>query len=119
MHPRRQARFNELITQVVSSLVPTLKDPAMGFLTITGAEISPDVSIVRIFYSVLGSEQEKEGTALALQRAKPYFRRELAKLENMRRVPQLIFVFDESAEKADRVNRILNQINEEQNDGSH
>lgn len=119
MHPRRQARFNELISQTISSLVPQLKDPSLGFITITGAEISPDVSLAKIFYSVFGSAEEKDKTAQALERAKPFFRRHLAQLENMRRVPQLVFVYDESVERADRVNRILNQLHNENHEPHH
>jgi len=113
MHPRRQARFNELVTQTVSRLIPTLKDPELGFITITGAEVSPDVSVARIFFSVLGTDEEKEGTKKALERAKPYIRHELASLENMRKVPQLVFVFDRGVENADRVNRILHTLEQE------
>ena len=116
MHPRRQARFNELVSQTVSRLIPTLKDPALGFITITGAEVSPDVSLAKIFFSVYGTDEEKEGTKIALERAKPYIRRELAKLENMRKVPQLHFIYDRGVENADRVNRILHALEHENDD---
>ena len=115
MHPRRLVRLNELIHQTVSEAVLHLKDPAIGFLTITGAEISPDVSLAKIFYSVLGTPDEQEKTAEALDRAKPYIRGQVAKLENLRRVPQLLFVYDASVERADRVARILNVIHNEEN----
>lgn len=113
MHPRRLIRLGELIMQTISSAVPHLKDPELGFITITGAELSPDVSTVKVFYSVLGSEIDKKKTAAALDRAKSHLRSEVGKLENIRRVPHLIFIFDESVERADRVSRILNTINEE------
>lgn len=119
MHPRRQARFNELISQTISSLIPSLKDPALGFLTITGAEVSSDLSVAKVYYSVYGTPQEKESTKTALERAKPFIRREVAKLENMRKVPQLIFIYDDTAEKADRLNQIFNRIHEEEHDNGH
>lgn len=113
MHPRRLVRLQELIHQTVSQIALQLKDPGIGFITITAAEISPDVSVARIYYSVLGTKEEKEATAQALERAKPHIRHEVGKLENLRRVPQLIFLYDESVEKADRVNRLLHSIQNE------
>ncbi len=113
MHPRRIVRLQELILQTVSQATLHLKDPAIGFVTITGAEISPDVSLAKIFYSVLGTETEREATAAALERAKSYIRHEVGKLENLRRVPEIAFFYDESVERADRVNRLLHTIENE------
>lgn len=116
MHPRRLARLNELILQTVSRAALNLKDPGIGFITITGSEISHDVSTAKIFYSVLGTPMEREATAEALERAKPFIRREVGQLENLRRVPHLIFLYDDSVERADRVNRLLNTIHQEKDD---
>jgi len=113
MHPRRAARLNELILQTVSRAALGLKDPGIHFLTFTSAEISADVSVVRLFYSVLGSLEDREETKAALERAKPFFRHEIGQLENMRRVPNLVFMYDESVERADRVTRLLNTIQNE------
>jgi ribosome-binding factor A len=112
--------LNELILQTVSQVALTLKDPGIGFITITGCDTSADVSLSKIFYSILGSPEEKEATAQALERAKPYIRGELAKLENLRRVPNIMFVFDDAVERADRVNRILHNLHQEKDsNGSH
>ena len=113
MHPRRLARLNELIHQTISQEVVNLKDPGIGFLTITGADVSPDLSLARIYYSVLGSDKERKSTAEALERAKPHLRREVGRLENLRKVPQLAFFYDESVERADRVTRLLSSIQNE------
>lgn len=113
MQPRRLERLTELIQQTVSRAVLTLKDPGLGFLTITGAEISNDLYTAKIFYSVLGTDQEKEETAAALERAKSHLRHEIGQLENLRRVPNLIFMYDHSVERADRVARLLNSIRDE------
>jgi ribosome-binding factor A len=113
VHPRRLVRLNELIQQTVSRLTLTLKDPGVGFITITACETSPDVSLTKIFYSVLGEPSTRGETAAALERAKPYIRSELAKLENIRRVPHILFQYDDGIDRADRVNRILNTIHEE------
>ena len=113
MHPRRLTRLNELIQQTVSQIVLGLKDPGIGFITITGADTSPDVTLVKVFYSVLGTDEEREATAAALERARPYIRHEVGQMENLRRVPDLMFVYDESVERADRVNRLLHSIETE------
>lgn len=113
MHPRRLARLNELILQTVSNLLLNLKDPQIGFITTTGADVSADLSIARIYYSVLGTPAEKEATAQALERAKSYVRREVGRLENLRKVPEIIFVYDDTAERADRVLRLMNAIENE------
>ncbi len=113
MHPRRLTRLNELIQQSISQAVLGLKDPGLGFVTITGAETAPDVSVSRIYYSVLGENQDREATAQAFERAKPHLRSQLGKMENLRRVPQLIFIYDTSVERADRVTRLLNTIHDE------
>ncbi len=110
MHPRRLVRLNELIQQTVSRVALTLKDPGIGFITITGCDTSADVSLSKIYYSVLGNTEERAATAVALDRAKPYIRGEVAQLENIRRVPQFVFIYDDAVERAARVNQILNTI---------
>lgn len=118
MHPRRLERLTELIQQTISRIILNLKDPGLGFVTITGAELTPDVSLAKIFYSVLGSPMEKQATMDALERAKPRIRHEVAQLENLRRVPEIIFIYDETPERADKVFRILNKLeNERKNNG--
>jgi ribosome-binding factor A len=112
MHPRRLTRLNELIQQAISREVLNLKDPGLGFVTITGADTAPDISITKVYYSVLGENQKREETAQAFERARPHLRSELGKLENLRRVPQLVFIYDTSVERADRVTRLLNSIHE-------
>ena len=113
MHPRRLVRLNELILQTVSRAALDLKDPAIGFVTITGADLAPDISHAKIFYSVLGDGRQRELTETALERAKSHLRYEVGRLENLRKVPQLVFVYDDSVERASRVSALLNSIKEE------
>ncbi len=113
MHPRRLTRLNELIQQTISQLALNLKDPDIGFITITGAETTNDVTLTKVYYSVLGTPKEIKATAQALERAKSHIRREVGQLENLRRVPQIQFYYDDSVEKADRINRLMHVIEEE------
>jgi len=117
MLTRRIERLSELIQQTVSKMILTLKDPQIGFVTITGATVTQDISLAKIFYSVLGTAEQKEATMAALDRARPHIRRELARLENLRKVPELLFVYDESVERADRVHRILETLEKERKTG--
>ena len=100
--------------QTVSKLVLEMRDPKMGFVTITGASAAPDLALVKITYSVLGTAEEKTNTAEVFQKAKSFFRRELGQLENLRKVPDIMFIYDAGIEYADRVNRIINKIHIEE-----
>jgi len=113
MHPRRLTRLNELILQKVSRIALQLKDPDIGLMTITGAETTPDVSLTKVYYSVLGGEKERKATAVALERAKSFIRYEVGRLENLRRVPHIEFYYDQSVENADRMNRLFKTIEDE------
>ena len=63
MHPRRMERLNEFLKQQISAMIPRLKEHKLGFLTITAADLAPDLSSLRVYYSVLGSDVDKQNTA--------------------------------------------------------
>jgi ribosome-binding factor A len=113
MSRRRQERVTELIQQEISKLIPKLKDPGLGFITILAVRLSPDFNLAKVFYSVLGSDDEKTRTQEALTRAKGFFRARLRALENLKNAPDLMFVLDNSAEEAQKVLDVLNQLNHE------
>ncbi|HAH08353.1 MAG TPA: 30S ribosome-binding factor RbfA [Elusimicrobia bacterium] len=110
----RSDRLKELFLHEISGLVSQLKDPGLsGFLTITGVELSTDSKIARVYYSVLGSALDKELTARALERSAKHLRSELIHRVAMKFVPKLVFVFDDTPEKAYRVESLLNRIHAE------
>jgi ribosome-binding factor A len=109
-------RLNEFLKQQISEMIPRLKEHKLGFLTITGVNLAPDLSSLRVYYSVLGSETDKQNTEAALKHAKFQIRNGLMKLENLRRIPQLEFIYDSTPERADRIERLLVQIDSERND---
>jgi ribosome-binding factor A len=113
MSRRRQERVTELIQQEISKRIPLLKDPGLGFITILAVRLTPDFNHAKIFYSVLGAEDERARTQLALDRAKAYLRSQLASLENLKFPPELTFVLDNSAEEAQKVFDVLNQLAKE------
>src|ERR1700733_9039658 len=113
MSLRRQERVTELIQQEISKRIPLLKDPGLGFITILAVRLSADFNQAKVFYSVLGSEDERRRTQEALDRDQPFFRRRLRQLENLKNAPELIFMLDNSAEEAQNVLNVLLRLEKE------
>ncbi|HLV60228.1 MAG TPA: 30S ribosome-binding factor RbfA [Fredinandcohnia sp.] len=87
-----------------------LKDPRVGFVTITGVELSPDLRHARVYYSVMGTEEEKRQTAEGLDAAKGFLKREVARALSLRYVPELRFLYDDSAERGARIEKLLREV---------
>lgn len=101
-----------LIQRNISEIIQfDLKDPKVGFITITDAQVTNDLSYAKIFVSFLGANARKEAGLKALERSKGYLRSELSKRLSTRKVPELIFVLDESLEKGNRIDNIINDMN--------
>lgn len=108
----RMRKVNELVREVVADAVTDLKDPRIGFLTITGAETSPDLRHAVVYYSVLGSDEEKDGTAAALDSARPRIQGVLGRETRMRYTPVLEFKVDPSIDEGLRITQILADLDE-------
>ena len=89
-------------------------DPGIGFITLTTVKVSPDLQQARVFYTSLGDSQARIETARALERATPYFRRQIGSRLRLRRVPVIEFRFDEAIERQDRIEQILRGLREEE-----
>jgi len=108
----RVGRMGEQIKKEMSLLIQTeLKDPRIGFVTVTGVEVTSDLSQAKIYLSVLGTDQQKEETLHALARSKGFLRSELGKRIRMRHTPELLFKFDTSIEYGSRIEKLLEQVN--------
>lgn len=96
-----------------------LKDPRVGFVTLTGVELSPDLRYGKVFYSVLGTEEEKKETAEGLKAATGFLKREVGRALSLRYVPELRFIYDDSAERSARIEELLREAREmdERGDG--
>jgi ribosome-binding factor A len=105
-------KVNELVREVVADAVTDLKDPRIGFLTITGAETSPDLRHAVVFYSVLGSDEEKTDTAAALESARSRIQAVLGRETRLRYTPVLEFKVDPSIDEGIRINQILADLKE-------
>src|SRR5258708_5179844 len=113
MSLRRRERVTELIHQEISKKIPLLKDPGLGFITILAVRLSSDFNLAKVYYSVLGTQDERRRSQEALDRAKPVIRRHLRSLENLKDAPDLMFVLDNSAEEAQKVLDVLSQLEKE------
>jgi ribosome-binding factor A len=91
-----------------------LRDPRIGFITITGVKVSPDLRVARVFYSMLGTEKEREDTQKGLDAAKGYVRREVTSAVNLRVSPEIFFSFDESVGEGDKIDRLLREVRQKE-----
>ncbi|HEX8698116.1 MAG TPA: 30S ribosome-binding factor RbfA [Myxococcaceae bacterium] len=91
-----------------------LRDPRIGFITITGVKVSPDLRVARVFYSMLGTEKEREDTQKGLEAAKGYVRREVTAVVNLRVSPEIFFSFDESVGEGDKIDRLLREVRQKE-----
>ena len=109
----RMRKVNELVREVVADAVTDLKDPRIGFVTITGAETSPDLRHAVVYYSVMGTDEEKSDTALALARATPRIQSAIGTETRLRYTPKLTFEVDPSIDQGIRISQILTELAEE------
>lgn len=110
----RPERVGEEIRQELGVLLAReVHDPGVGFVTLTRVKMSPDLQLVRVYYTIIGDDRAKRETQKALERATPFLRRQIGARVRLRRVPELRFEFDQSVEYQDRVERILMDLAEE------
>jgi ribosome-binding factor A len=84
-----------------------VKDPRVTFVTITRVELAKDLSVARVFYSVLGSSADKSRAAHMLKSASGFVQRKVGRVLKLRRVPRLMWIFDESIERAANLDRLI------------
>ena len=106
----RRRRVNEAIRQVLSDAVPTLKDPRIGFVTVTGVEATKDFSQATVFVSVLGTEGERTRTLEGLQAARGVLQGQVARELELRRTPVLSFEYDPAVERGVRLTQIIDEL---------
>ena len=111
MNDRRQRRVAELIHQEISLLIQRqVRDPRLGFITVTGVEVTPDLRLAHIYVSVLGGDYEEAQALAGLKSAAGFFRHELGSALSLRFVPELSFRLDKSLEQALRIDQLLDSL---------
>lgn len=108
----RQEKINDEVRKELSLILRSVKDPRVSesFINVTQADVAGDLAVAKIYYSVLGTEKPGDGVAEGLNSANGYIRRELAKRLNLRKTPKLIFIRDDSTERAINISEILKEI---------
>jgi ribosome-binding factor A len=110
----RREKLGELIAVELSDLLRTrVKDPRVGFASITQVEVSNDLRYAKVFVSVMGSAEEKQETMKGLKNATGYLRHELATRIVLRYMPEVIFKLDTSIEEGSRILALINQLEHE------
>lgn len=110
MSTRRVERLSEFIKQEVSKIILyKVKDPRLSFITVTRVDISPDLKNVKVYVSVLGDESAQKHTLWGLGHAKGFIQAELGTCLRVKYTPQLKFYLDESAEKRNRILKIIDE----------
>lgn len=102
--------MNEAIRKVLSEALPTLKDPRIGFVTVTGVRTTTDISQAAVFVSVLGSEDEQVRTLEGLQSAAGVLQAQVARELGTRRTPVLTFEYDPAIERGVRLTKLIDEL---------
>lgn len=120
MQGKRADKVAELVQMELSSAVLLrLKDPRIGFITITRVEMSNDLQIAKVFYSVLGDGEKKRATGEALEHARGFLQRDVGNTLKLRYTPHLQFHLDESADHSLEVENIIKKIHTDPNQASN
>ena len=107
----RKERMQDFLREEISLIVQQeIKDPGLGFITIIDVRMTEDLKYAKVYYSVFGSEEEKERTAQALKRATNYIKHQLGDKVRMKYMPDITFIYDTDQEKAARIDAILKQV---------
>jgi ribosome-binding factor A len=115
MSERRQQRVAEEIQRRASVFIrEELKDPRIGFLTITGVDVNSDLTHATIHVSVLGTEEEQKETMTALQRARGLIKRDIGDWLRIRTTPDIQFKLDHSIERAARIHEVIRSLETEE-----
>jgi ribosome-binding factor A len=106
----RMRRVNEALREVLSEAVGELKDPRIGFVTVTGVQASPDLRHARVYVSVLGPERKRERTLEALTAAHGVLQARVNQELRMKRTPLLAFEYDPSVEHGVRMSQLIDEL---------
>lgn len=113
----RTNRVGEQIRKELSQIIQReIKDPRIGFVTITGVEVTGDLSQAKVYLSIFGSEEQQKDSLRALEKAKGFMRTEIGRRVRLRHTPELLFKIDESVEYGSRIESLLTKIHQEEGD---
>jgi ribosome-binding factor A len=108
--PDRMRRVNEAVKEVLSEALLELKDPRIGFVTITGVQTSSDLRHARVYVSVLGSERKREASLSGLAAAHGVLQARVGSELRLKRTPQLTFEYDPTVERGVRMTQLIDEL---------
>lgn len=103
----RPTRVSEEFREILAEEIPRLKDPRIGFVTVLGVSVTPDLRHARVSYTSMGDERERRATAAALRSARGHLRRVIGSQVRLKVLPDLEFEEDETARTAERIEELL------------
>jgi ribosome-binding factor A len=111
----RANRVAEQLKKEVSDIIQReLKDPRIGFITITDVDVTGDLQQAKVFITVYGEEEERKQTFDGLEKAKGFIRSEAGKRIQLRKTPEISFEFDESIERGNRIETLIREMKEKE-----
>ncbi len=112
---KRSDRVGDLIRKEIASMIlhGEIKDPRIGFVTITHVKMSPDIKDAKVYFSQIGNKEEIGKSRDALNHASGYVRRSLAKRLDLRHIPSVAFDYDDSLEYSDHIGKVLKELKKE------
>ncbi|HYJ61671.1 MAG TPA: 30S ribosome-binding factor RbfA [Actinomycetota bacterium] len=109
----RADRVGEEFREILAEEIQKLKDPRVGFLTITGVRVSPDLHVAWVSYSAFGDDRAQAASRAALKSATPHLRRELGRQIHLKVTPELRFERDDTIASGERVDRIIGSLQDD------
>jgi len=107
----RVNRVEDVLLRAINEVIMNkVRDPRIGFVTVMGVTVSPDIRSAKVFVSVLGDEREKTDTLAGLKASAPYIRREVAHQVTLKNMPELHFIYDETPEKSEHIMNLLKDL---------
>jgi len=110
----RPSRVSEEFREILAEEIPRLKDPRIGFVTVTAVKVTPDLRSARVFYTAMGDEKERAATRAGLRSARAHLRRVIGGEVRLKTLPDLEFEEDETIEAAERIDRVLRELHREE-----
>lgn len=114
--PERMRRINEALREVLSEGIGQLKDPRIGFVTITGVRASTDLRQATVFVSVLGSEKKRVATLVGLESSRAPLQARVNRELHLKRTPQLRFEYDQTIEEGVRLSKLIDELSPDESD---
>jgi ribosome-binding factor A len=117
MTHHRANRVGEQMKKELSDIIGRkIKDPRIGFVTVTDVQVTGDLQQAKVYISVLGDDEQKENTLKGLAKAKGFIRSEIGQRIRLRKTPEIIFEFDESIDYGNRIETLINKLHTEENE---